>query len=108
MAIQKVDLSQEESRLREELGLSSESFDVLLKLIDRRTDRPYSPEDVLLSMEDVAAMLQVSIRTLDTIVALGEIRVIWVRGQRRFTRKAIEAYVDAQTDFNRDILRRAA
>lgn len=47
----------------------------------------------LLELSDVAHYLQISDRTVETLIAEGQIEPIWIRGQRRFTIDAIEAYV---------------
>lgn len=52
-----------------------------------------SNDDDLLDIEEVAEYLQVSKRTVETLVAEGEIKPIWVRGQRRFTKNAIQSYL---------------
>lgn len=68
------------------------------RIVDRLLDEidgvssPQSSE-TLLDLSDVAHYLQVSDRTVETLIAEGQIEPIWVRGQRRFTIDAIEAYV---------------
>lgn len=47
----------------------------------------------LMSIDDVAEVLDVSRRTTEDIVATGELDPIWIRGQRRFHPDAVEAYV---------------
>lgn len=52
------------------------------------TDEPH-----LLDVKDVARHLQVSKRTVETLIAEGQIKPIWIRGQRRFTKEALDAYL---------------
>jgi excisionase family DNA binding protein len=62
----------------------------LYDLINRpaRTDGSH-----LLDVKDVARHLQVSKRTVETLIAEGQITPIWIRGQRRFTKEALDAYL---------------
>lgn len=55
--------------------------------------RAPSPEPVLLSVDDVANHLQVSRRTVEKIIAGGDLQPLWIRGQRRFHPKVIDAYL---------------
>ena len=52
-----------------------------------------SPHEPLLDLKAVARRLSVSPRTVETLVAEGAIPVTRVRGQRRFTPAAVDAYV---------------
>lgn len=47
----------------------------------------------LLSVEGVARRLSVSVRTVESLIAEGEIAPVWVRGQRRFTVEAVDAFI---------------
>ena len=47
----------------------------------------------LLSIDGVAKILSVSKRTCETLVADGQIRPIWIKGQRRFHPEAIDAFL---------------
>lgn len=47
----------------------------------------------LLCVGDVARTLQVSMRTVETLIAAGKLRPLWIRGVRRFHPDAIEAYL---------------
>ncbi len=47
----------------------------------------------LMSVEDVAKALNVSVRTVETLIAGGELRPLWIKGQRRFHPDAVGAYV---------------
>jgi excisionase family DNA binding protein len=49
--------------------------------------------DRLLSKREAAALLAISIRTLDRMRSTGEIQAVKVRGAVRFTPAAIERYV---------------
>ncbi len=46
-----------------------------------------------MNKRQVAEFLNVSVRTVDNLVASGELFPIRVRSARRFTRKSIERYV---------------
>ena len=56
----------------------------------------------LLTVKDVGRTLSVSPRTVETLIADGEIVPLWVRGQRRFHPDAVLAYVDSCTE-RRDV-----
>ena len=62
----------------------NEKFDELRKARD---------PDRLLTREEAAERLQVSVRTLDTLRAAGELRAVKVKRRVRFDPEAIEAYV---------------
>lgn len=47
----------------------------------------------LLAVRDVARTLNVSERTVETLIAMGELRPLWVKGQRRFHPDTVDAYV---------------
>jgi len=49
----------------------------------------------LMSVKDVARTLDVSPRTVETLVADGELRPLWIKGQRRFHPDTIDAYIRA-------------
>lgn len=54
----------------------------------------------LLTVKDLARTLNVSARTVESLIAAGKIRPLWVAGQRRFHPDAINAYlrsVDGKT-----------
>lgn len=53
----------------------------------------WASEPQLWSIQQAADYLNISARTLDTMIASGEIEPIWIKGQRRFDREAIFAYV---------------
>jgi excisionase family DNA binding protein len=50
----------------------------------------------LWTVQDLAAYLNVSPRTVETLIADGAFRPIWVGRQRRFQPQAIEAYLRRQ------------
>lgn len=54
--------------------------------------------DPLWDVDEVAAYLGVSRRTVDTLIAGGEIKPMRVGRQRRFHRKAIDAYLRSTID----------
>ena len=72
-------------------AIADRILDRLLDELDGHTDT--EDPNALLDVEDVARYLQVSKRTVETLIAEGQIEPIWVRGQRRFTREALDAYV---------------
>ena len=47
----------------------------------------------LLSVDDLAKTLKVSPRTVEKIIACGEIKPLWIKGQRRFHPDAVDAYL---------------
>ena len=50
------------------------------------------------SVRQVAAILQISPKTMYQIVKEGQIDVIWVRGQIRITSAALQCYLDGGSD----------
>ncbi|MBT8402097.1 MAG: helix-turn-helix domain-containing protein [Rhodothermia bacterium] len=54
----------------------------------------------LMSVADVAKTLAVSVRTVETIIRNGELRPLWVRGQRRFHPDSIDAYLRTRSEAN--------
>ncbi|PEN11425.1 hypothetical protein CRI94_15430 [Longibacter salinarum] len=55
-----------------------------------------SPLPPLWTVKEVGKYLNVSKRTVEHLIADGEIAPIWIRGQRRFDRETIKAYAHAQ------------
>ena len=49
--------------------------------------------DALLGVAEVAEHLGVSARTVERLIAEGELRAVRIRGQRRFARSAVDAFV---------------
>lgn len=47
----------------------------------------------LLDVGGVARRLSVSVRTVEKIIASGDLAPIWVEGSRQFDREAVEAYI---------------
>ncbi len=47
----------------------------------------------LLSVKDVADILNVSVRTVEDIIVCGELRPIWIGGQRRFRPEQVRAFL---------------
>jgi len=68
---------------------------LISRLIDAMKEELKHLEEpnVLLDIHAVARRLRVSKRTVETLIADGEISPLWVRGQRRFTSEAVEAYL---------------
>lgn len=54
--------------------------------------------DQLLTTEDVANILNISVRTVDTLRASGELPSLKFRGLRRYKRDAVSAFVRSQAD----------
>ena len=63
----------------------------LARIVDLLESPPQS--DPLMSVTDVARRLNVSNRTVETLISTGEIKAIRVKGQRRFDREAVESYI---------------
>jgi excisionase family DNA binding protein len=55
----------------------------------------------LMSIDDVADVLGVSRRTMEDIVASGDLDPIWIKGQRRFHPDAVDAYLRRQAKDNK-------
>lgn len=68
--------------------LATQIEETLIPLLDT----PSRPEP-LLTIDDVADHLRVSRRTVETLLAEGEIIALRIRGTRRFTREAVNAYI---------------
>lgn len=51
------------------------------------------PPEPLLSVDGVATRLGVSRRTVETLISIGELKPIRIKGSRRFDPKVIEAYI---------------
>jgi excisionase family DNA binding protein len=62
----------------------------------------------LMTAEEVAEYLAVSIRTLETLIAEGELVPLRIRGARRFTREAIDSYLRSLAGRKRPRSRKAA
>jgi excisionase family DNA binding protein len=56
--------------------------------------------DHLLTLPQVAHYLQVSERTVETLVAEGELQPIYIRSRRRFEPEAVKAYLRSQANGN--------
>lgn len=56
-------------------------------------DQPVPPDAILLTYAQVARMLQVSERTVWTMVQQGKLRKVPVGRQNRIAREAVERYV---------------
>ena len=57
-------------------------------------------DDQLMTLPQVAHYLQVSERTVETLIAEGELQPIYVRSCRRFEPEAVKAYVRSQANGN--------
>jgi len=71
-----------------------ERLDRIEAMVEEILDHVRDPQpDPLWSIEDVAARLSMSRRTIEKMVAEGDLTPIWIRGQRRFDPKTIDAYI---------------
>lgn len=65
----------------------------------------------LLTVADVARSLNVSQRTVETLIASGQLHPLWIRGQRRFHPDTIDAYLrrcerrTSRTNKRREVVR---
>ena len=50
----------------------------------------------LMNVKDVARTLKCSVRTVETFIAEGELRPLWIKGQRRFHPDTIAAFIRAR------------
>jgi len=66
-----------------------------LRALARKLNETDSPPS-LWDIRDVAEYLNVSKRTVETLIDEGEITPIWVKGQRRFDPGTIDAYLRRQ------------
>ncbi|MCH7740753.1 MAG: helix-turn-helix domain-containing protein [Chloroflexi bacterium] len=51
-------------------------------------------DNALMTKADVATYLNVSIRTIDTLISEGELIPVHVRSARRFTRDSVDRYIN--------------
>lgn len=78
----------------EALPLLHQILDQLTTLSAALTDRSTSPSpDALLTVDEVAALLGVSRRSVDQIIAEGDLKPLYIRSARRFSRSTIDAYL---------------
>ncbi|MGV6826983.1 MAG: methylation-associated defense system helix-turn-helix domain-containing protein MAD1 [bacterium] len=56
----------------------------------------------VLKIKDVAALLKVGEKTIYTMVQAGELPAFKVRGQWRFSRKDIDAWIEQQKNTTQD------
>lgn len=61
--------------------------------IDAFAREHYYTKGRLLTKKDVASYLNVSVRTVDTLVAEGALTPVHVRSARRFTRDSVDRYI---------------
>ena len=52
-----------------------------------------APPDQLLDIKDVARLLKVSVRTVETLIASGDLVPMRIQSARRFSREAVDAYL---------------
>lgn len=58
-----------------------------------QTQQSHDSSRPLLSVKCVAQRLAVSVRTVESLIALGEIKPIWIGGQRRFHEDTLEIFI---------------
>jgi len=80
-------------RLVEEEELSERSVKSIERLISRIVENKTNVPAKLWTIGDVATRLNVSNRTVESIIDDGKLTPIWIRGQRRFEPEAVEAYL---------------
>ena len=57
--------------------------------------RRYAALKPLMHVKDVARTLGVSERTVETLIATGNLQPLWIKGQRRFHPGAVDAFICA-------------
>lgn len=60
--------------------------------LDTQSD-PQAIEFPLLTIQDVARKLSVSVRTVENLIAGGDLEPIWIRRSRRFTSSQLRHFV---------------
>lgn len=93
MAVEKDESAKLAAQLMEGLGAKPELAEVLLRLIDTRIEEMMRvrPDEGLLKVTDVARLLNLSVRYVETMIADGLIRYMRFGRRRRFSREAVEA-----------------
>jgi excisionase family DNA binding protein len=56
----------------------------------------------VLKLKDIAALLKVGVKTVYTMAQTGELPAFKVRGQWRFSRKDIDAWIEQQKQMSQD------
>jgi excisionase family DNA binding protein len=77
---------------------------ITVRLVRRENEdllRRHQEMECLMSIDDVAEVLGVSRRTMEDIVASGDLDPIWIKGQRRFHPDAVDAYLRRQAKDNK-------
>lgn len=77
----------------DESSIDAQTLPSLIEQVDHYARSFYLREDGLMNKRQVADFLNVSVRTVDNLVASGELFPIRVRSAKRFTRKSVERYV---------------
>jgi len=75
-----------------------------VRLVRRENEallRKHHEMECLMSIDDVAEVLGVSRRTMEDIVACGDLDPIWIKGQRRFHPDTVDAYLRRQSKDNK-------
>ena len=65
----------------------------VVRSLNEQLFKEYAALKPLMRVQDVAKTLGVSSRTVETLIAQGKLRPLWIKGQRRFHTDAIEAYL---------------
>lgn len=65
----------------------------IIEQVDHYARSFYTRQDGLMNKRQVADYLNVSVRTVDNLVAEGQLFPVRVRSAKRFTRKSVERYV---------------
>lgn len=73
--------------------LRGELLEELPAAVADELHRAKATGEPLLRVQGVARRLNVSKRTVERLVADGELRPLWIKGQRRFTPAAVDAYL---------------
>jgi len=83
----------------EEQGVLGRKFETVLKEVRalKAELKRDSQASELLTKNDVANVLNVSLRTVDTLLANGELEATRIRGCVRFTREAVDRYIHEST-----------
>lgn len=81
-------------------ALSEELQSFIAGLIEEHLEdlrKEWATEPPLWTPEQVCDYLGIGMRTLSKIIEAGELRPVWIRGQRRFEKSAVDSYVRSCT-----------
>lgn len=71
----------------------TEQITEVVRSLNEQLLKEYAVLKPLMRVQDVAKTLGISSRTVETLIAQGKLRPLWIKGQRRFHTDAIEAYL---------------